>query len=268
MTWIMTFYMLKEKSLFHITTGAIMAYSQLGKVLALKEPGIFTTDFPMVYTRTFIGKRSWISKYQRWLQHLIDLILIEFVQFESSKFETVVFKSFDDVSAIKLNSTNLNFTDWNSMFLETVEKKSKTVLSKSDMQEKEFSVSESFAMIHGLTEKMEKMEKNDLKDKQKVAKNDNHLVMAGKCSETLDEERGKDKLRERKNVADCQRTVENLLEEILSKVITVTTTLSKTTNNYVSKHDIEGGPTNQEVRINYISYLMINSLTVLDQDWD
>ena len=149
------------------------------------------------------------------------------------------------------------------MFLETVEKKSNTVLSKSDMQEKEFSVSESFAMIHGLTENMEK---NDLKDKQKVAKNDNHLVMAGKCSETLDEERGKDKLRERKNVADCQRTVENLLEEILSKVITVTTTLSKTTNNYVSKHDIEGRPTNQEVRIKYTSYLMINSLTVLDQD--
>ena len=145
-----------------------------------------------------------------------------------------MFKPLDDASAGREDGIDLNTTEWNSKFMETV-----IVLSKQEQQEKMVPEFKQFARNQGF-DLCEKMDKDDLTDKQKVAKRENqqivknmledvlNMAMAEKFSDSWSEEMGKEEPMKRQKVAECQQTVENILDEILSKVVMVTTPSSKT----------------------------------------
>ena len=124
--------------------------------------------------------------------------------------------------------------------METMENSSAIVLSMGDEQEKPNPELKPFTRNQGF-DLCEKMDEDFLTVKQKVAKRDCQqivknlledvlvIAMAEKFSESWSEDMGKEEPLKRQKVADCQHTVETILDEILSKVVMVTTPLSKTT---------------------------------------
>ena len=124
--------------------------------------------------------------------------------------------------------------------METVENDNAIVLSMGDEQEKPNPELKPFTKNQGF-DLCEKMEEDVLTVNQKVAKRDCQqivknlledvlvIAMAEKFSGSWSEEMGKEEPQKRQKVADSQHTVEIILDEILSKVVMVTTPLSKTT---------------------------------------
>ena len=178
--------------------------------------------------------------------------------------------------------------------MQTLEKKSAISLSIGDKQENTVPELKSFARNQEF-DLSEKMDEGDLTDMQKVEKGDSQQIVVsiledvldvaiiGNCSESWSDKIGKDEPQKRQKMADCQVTVESILEEVLSKIVMVNNPLPETTikvmmqkiapqrkeetsqvkqdvghqqaksRGYTSQQDREERPTSQEVGIWYLS---------------
>ena len=107
--------------------------------------------------------------------------------------------------------------------MQTLEKKSAISLSLAEKQESTVPELKSESMLEGVLD----------------------VAIVGNCSESWFDKMGKDEPPKRQKLADCQATVESILEEVLSKIVM--------SRGYPSQQDREKRPKSQEVGIWYLS---------------